>query len=58
MHLSLGSKGERLAEDFEIKDRMIIVRGKTYADADAMCCPSKPYESTFLVAAGRILERR
>lgn len=58
MHLSLGSKGERLAEDFEIKDRMIIIRGKTYTDADAMCCPSKPYESTFLFAGGKILERR
>jgi hypothetical protein len=58
MHISLGGKGERLAEDFEIKERAIIVRGKTYTDADAMCCPSRPYESIFLVADGKIVERR
>jgi hypothetical protein len=58
LHVGLGGKGERMAEDFEIKDRAIIVRGKTYTDADAMCCPSRPYESTFLIADGKIVERR
>ncbi len=58
MHVGLGGKGERMAEDVEIKNRAIIVRGKTYTDADAMCCPSQPYESTFLVADGKIVERR
>jgi hypothetical protein len=58
MHVSLGRKGERLAEDFEIKNRTIIVRGKAYTDADPMCCPSRPYESIFLVADGKIVERR
>ena len=58
MHVSLGGKGERSAEDFDIKDRTIIVRGKTYTDADAMCCPSEPYETAFLVVNGRIVKRR
>lgn len=58
MRLTLGSKGERLAENFEIKDRAIVVRGKTYTDSDAMCCPSRSYESILLVADGKIVERR
>ena len=56
LHMGLGGKGERMAEDFEIKDQAIIVRGKTYTDADATCCPSRPYETTFLIADGKIVE--
>ena len=58
MRASLGGKGERLAEAFEIKDRTIVVKGKTYTDADAMCCPSRPYESIFFVADGKIVQRQ
>lgn len=57
MQINLGCKGERRAEDFEIEDRVIIVRGKAYSSTDALCCPSQPYESTFLIANGRIIER-
>jgi hypothetical protein len=58
MHIDLGGKGEREADDIEVKDRKIIVKGKKYADGDAMCCPSIPYESTFTITNGMILENK
>jgi hypothetical protein len=58
MHLNLGGKGEREADDIDIKNRIIIVKGKKYADSDAMCCPSVPYESEFTVGNGRIMQSK
>jgi len=59
MHLDVGAgKGDRIAEEIEIKDRTIIVRGKKYTVDDAMCCPSLPYESTFKVANGKLVEEK
>jgi len=56
VHREMGGKGERMAEEFEIKKREITVKGKRYADGDAMCCPSEPYESVLVVMNGDILE--
>jgi hypothetical protein len=58
MHLNLGGKGEQLAEEVEIKDQTIIIRGKKHADGDAMCCPSQPFKSTFIAADGKLLQRQ
>src|ERR1043165_8087558 len=58
MQLGMGKKGERMAENFEIKDRTIVVRGKRYADADAECCPSIAYQSVLVLTDGKIVERR
>jgi hypothetical protein len=58
MHVDLGGKGDREADEVEIKDQTIIIRGKRYAAGDAMCCPSQPYESTFVVADGKIVQNQ
>ena len=57
MHREMGGKGERLAEGFEITKGTIIVKGKQYADSDAMCCPSQPFQTVFVVTNGDLLER-
>jgi hypothetical protein len=58
MHVDLGGKGDGLAEEVDIKkDHTIVIRGKRYAASDAMCCPSLPYESIFVVKDGRITQK-
>jgi hypothetical protein len=57
MFLDLGGKGEREADTVEIKNRAIIVKGKRYVEGDAMCCPSKPYESVLVIANNKIVEK-
>lgn len=58
LHMNLGGKWERMAEEVEVKDRKIIIRGKKYVLGDAGCCPSQPYESTFFIANGKIVEKQ
>ena len=58
MHMNLGGKGEREADNVDITNRTIIITGKRYAADDAMCCPSLPYESTFVVVDGKIVEKK
>jgi hypothetical protein len=58
MHMNLGGKGEREADDVDITNRTIIITGKRYAADDAMCCPSLPYESKFVVVDGKIVEKK
>ena len=58
MHMNLGGKGEREADDVDITNRTIIITGKRYAADDAMCCPSLPYESIFVVVDGNIVQKK
>jgi hypothetical protein len=58
MHLNLGGKGERMAEEIDITNRTIIVRGKRYGSRDAMCCPSVPFQSVFEIVNGKIQEKK
>ena len=58
MHTNLGGKGERQADDVAITNQTIIITGKYYSADDAMCCPSLPYESTFLVVDGKLVEKK
>jgi hypothetical protein len=37
MHMNLGGKGEREADDVDITNQTIIITGKRYAADDAMC---------------------
>jgi hypothetical protein len=58
MYIDLGGKGEREADDVDITNQTIIITGKRYGPDDAMCCPSLPYQSTFVVVGGKIVEKK
>jgi len=51
----LGGKGERMAETIQIEGRRIIVKGKSYAESDPMCCPSLPYQEDYAISNGVIV---
>ena len=58
LHMDLGGKWERLAEELDVKGQEIIIRGKKYVSGDAGCCPSQPYESIFFIAHGKIVQKQ
>lgn len=58
MKLEVGRKWDRIAEELAVKDQKITIRGEKYIDGDAGCCPSQPYESTFVVADGLIVQKQ
>lgn len=51
----LGGKGERMAESVELEGRRIIVKGKSHAESDPMCCPSLSYQEDYEIANGVIV---
>jgi|SRR5947207_2338378 len=51
-----GGKGDRIAEEIDIKERTLTISGKKHTVGDAMCCPSLRYESTFAVADGKLVQ--
>ena len=57
MELRVGSgKGDRLADEIDITNSTIIIKGKKYGKDDAMCCPSVAYQSTFTIINGKLVE--
>jgi hypothetical protein len=57
MHMNMGGKGERMADGIELKDRQIIIRGKTYGASDPMSSPSVPYKEVYCVENGRLIRQ-
>jgi hypothetical protein len=58
MLMHLGAKGKRMAETFEVEGQHIVVKGKEYAENDALCCPSLPYRAVYLVSEGKVKETK
>jgi hypothetical protein len=57
MQLDVGCKWDRIAMELAVKDRKITIKGMKYIESDAGCCPSQPYESTFVVMDGKIVQK-
>lgn len=58
MLVHLGGKGERMAEDFKVDGKRIVVKGKEYAENDPSCCPSRPYQKVYSISGDKIVETR
>ncbi len=55
----VGGKGIRLlvANKFSIRDGLIVVPTLSYAERDALCCPSMPGGARFEIRGGKLHER-
>ena len=51
-------RNERRADELDVNELKITIKGRKIVDGDAMCCPSQPYESVFVVVDGKIVQRQ